>query len=117
MRTEKVTMLAVGAVLFVGATFASAYPRLWIFNNYPMRDPDVWPSVSNMIERAVADFAARGITIDLANSIIVGDTEKDIETGINAGIGRKILVRSGHAIDESATKADEIGDSLADVKG
>ena len=47
-------MLAVGAVLFVGATFASAYPRLWIFNNYPMRDPDVWPSVSNMIERAVA---------------------------------------------------------------
>ena len=69
-----------------------------------------------MIERAVADFAAKGIAIDLAKSIIVGDTEKDIETGINAGIGKRILVRSGHAIpDESATKADVIVDSLADV--
>ena len=71
-----------------------------------------------MIERAAADFAAKGITIDLRRSLIVGDTEKDIETGINAGIGRKILVRSGHAIpDESASKADEIVDSLADVEG
>ena len=70
-----------------------------------------------MIERAVADFAAKGITIDLSRSLIVGDTEKDIETGINAGIGRKILVRSGHAIDEAATKADEIVDSLAAVEG
>ena len=71
-----------------------------------------------MVERAVADFAAKGITIDLSRSILVGDTEKDIETGINAGIGRKILVRSGHAIpDERASKADVIVDSLADVKG
>ena len=70
-----------------------------------------------MIERAVADFAAKGMTIDLKRSMIVGDTERDIETGINAGIGRKILVRSGHEIDESATKADEIVDSLADVTG
>ena len=70
-----------------------------------------------MIERAVADFAAKGMTIDLKRSMIVGDTERDIETGINAGIGRKILVRSGHAIDESATRADEIVDSLADVEG
>ena len=69
-----------------------------------------------MIERAVADFAARGITVDLARSVIVGDTEKDIETGINAGIGTKILVRSGHPIpDEAATRADVILNSLADV--
>lgn len=71
-----------------------------------------------MIERAIADFAAKGIVIDLQRSMIVGDTEKDIETGINAGIGRRILVRSGHAIpDESASNADEIVDSLADVTG
>ena len=69
-----------------------------------------------MIERAVADFAAKGITVDLPRSIIVGDTEKDIETGINAGIGTKILVRSGHAIpDETASRADAIVDSLAEA--
>ena len=71
-----------------------------------------------MIDHAVADFATKGITIDLSRSLIVGDTEKDIETGINAGIGRKVLVRSGHTIpDESASNADEIVDSLADVTG
>ena len=70
MRTEKVAALAVGAVLFAGAAFASAYPRLWIYNNYPMRDPDNWLSVSNMIERAVA-AGYNGVLLegDLENAV------------------------------------------------
>jgi histidinol phosphatase-like enzyme len=54
--------------------------------------------------------------VDFFQSILVGDKESDIESGINAGIGRVILVRSGHAIDEEKTKAMEIIDGLWDLK-
>lgn len=74
-----------------------------------MRKPDI-----GMIEKAVSDFALKGIEIDLSGSIIVGDTENDIKTGINAAIGTKVLVRSGHGIDEENTCADIVADSLAD---
>lgn len=67
-----------------------------------------------MIEKAVSDFAERGIEIDLSQSVIVGDTERDMQTGANAKIGTKILVRSGHPIDENNTCADIIADSLSD---
>lgn len=73
------------------------------------RKPDI-----GMVEKAVADFAERGIEIDLSESVIAGDTERDMQTGVNARIGKKILVRSGHPIDESDTCADIIADSLAD---
>lgn len=52
--------------------------------------------------------------IDLSVSYIVGDKESDILAGINAGVGRSILVRCGHSIDEVNTQADEIFDSLYD---
>ncbi len=73
------------------------------------RKPDI-----GMLEKAVADFAERGIEIDLSQSVIVGDTERDMQTGANAEIGKKILVRSGHPVDENNTCADIIADSLAD---
>ena len=58
----------------------------------------------------------RGINIDLKNSVMIGDTERDIETGIHAGIGTKVLVRSGHAIpDEARSRADVICDTLAEL--
>jgi D-glycero-D-manno-heptose 1,7-bisphosphate phosphatase len=61
-----------------------------------------------MIQQAAQDFGE----IDFSQSILVGDKESDIESGINAGIGRVILVRSGHAIDEDNTLATEIIDGL-----
>jgi len=60
-----------------------------------------------MIEQAKIDF-----NIDLKESIIVGDKESDILTGKNAGIGRTILVRSGHLVDEAKTVADAVYDNL-----
>ncbi|WKV08003.1 HAD hydrolase-like protein [Thermoanaerobacterium sp. CMT5567-10] len=50
----------------------------------------------------------KDFNINLDKSIIVGDKEIDIQTGKNAGIGKCILVRSGHQVDEDKTKADII---------
>lgn len=56
--------------------------------------------------------AQRDLDIDMQNSILVGDKESDIEAGINAGVGKNILVRSGHKIDERSTMADEVFESI-----
>ena len=56
--------------------------------------------------------AARDFEIDFASSVLVGDKEADIEAGKAAGIGRCILARSGHAVDESKTRADAVVDSV-----
>ncbi len=53
--------------------------------------------------------------ISLAESILIGDKESDIEAGINAGICMNILVRSGHIVDETATKASLVVDSIKDI--
>jgi len=37
--------------------------------------------------------------IDLTKSILVGDKNSDIESGINAAIGSNYLISTGHAID------------------
>lgn len=71
---------------------------------------------TGMIEKAVSDFAAKGIEIDLAASLMVGDTENDILTGKNAGIGKCVLVRTGHPADEKNTAADTVIDSIADIE-
>lgn len=60
-----------------------------------------------MIVDAVKDF-----DIDLNESIIIGDKEIDAQTGKNAGIGKCVLVRTGHKIDEHVTVADEVFDNL-----
>ncbi len=61
-------------------------------------------------------FDARDqFNIDLANSILVGDKNVDIEAGIAAGVRINILVKSGHKIDEEFVEADYIIDSLGDT--
>ena len=58
--------------------------------------------------------AARDFDINLGESIIVGDKEIDILAGKKSGIGKCVLVRSGHVIGEK-TSADIIYDDLYDV--
>ena len=83
-----------------------------VIEKYKKASPERKPA-PGMITRAVRDFAEKGINIDIKKSVIIGDTERDIETGINAGIGTKVLVRSGHKIpDEAESRADIISDSL-----
>ncbi|WP_261925099.1 D-glycero-beta-D-manno-heptose 1,7-bisphosphate 7-phosphatase [Shewanella sp. NFH-SH190041] len=60
--------------------------------------------------------AARFLKIDLSQSVMVGDKAADMQAGIAAGIGTKILVRSGKAVDDTATElADVVLDSINDV--
>lgn len=63
-----------------------------------------------MILQAKEEF-----NIELGESILIGDKETDIETGINAGIKINILVRSGHRINEESTKATLVVDSIKDL--
>jgi len=59
--------------------------------------------------------AQKEFGIDLENSWLIGDKESDIEAGINAGVGTLVIAKSGHQIDESATKADLVVDSIAQL--
>ena len=51
--------------------------------------------------------------IDMDNSWMLGDKETDIQAANNAGITNTILVRSGHIIQESKSKAKFIIDSIS----
>ena len=52
--------------------------------------------------------------INMTNSWLIGDKEDDIIAGISSGILNTILVRSGHKINESSTKAKFIINSIQD---
>ena len=105
------TQLLKDRAVIDGIYFCPYHPEA-VVEKYKKDSPERKPS-PGMIERAVEDFAQKGINIDLKKSLMIGDTERDMETGINAGVGRKVLVRSGHTIpDEGESRADIITDSI-----
>jgi len=53
--------------------------------------------------------------ISKKDSWMIGDSERDIEAAIMAGITNNILVRSGHPISETTTKASTVIDSIKDI--
>ena len=56
------------------------------------------------------------LSIDMASSYIVGDKIEDLQAGIAAGVGHKILVRSGKPVTaEGETLADAVLESLAEL--
>jgi D-glycero-D-manno-heptose 1,7-bisphosphate phosphatase len=58
--------------------------------------------------------AARELSLDLGDSVIVGDRLSDVRAGRAAGVGRCVLVRSGHALEAGdAQQADAVYDDLA----
>lgn len=58
--------------------------------------------------------AARELSLDLAASVIVGDRLTDVQAGRAAGVGRCVLVRSGHPLEPGdAPQADAVYDDLA----
>ena len=57
--------------------------------------------------------AAKDLKIDLANSYMVGDKAGDLQAAKAAGVGHKVLVRTGKTVTEEAIAlADEVQDSL-----
>ncbi|MEC5321298.1 D-glycero-beta-D-manno-heptose 1,7-bisphosphate 7-phosphatase [Brenneria populi subsp. brevivirga] len=60
--------------------------------------------------------ARRHLNIDMAASYMVGDKAEDIQAGAAAGVGTKILVRTGKPITEQGEAlADGVIDSLAEL--
>ncbi len=59
--------------------------------------------------------AAEKHQIDLSRSLMIGDKEADIQAGRAAGVAKTVLVRSGHPIDEQASRADYVIDSLGEL--
>lgn len=59
--------------------------------------------------------AARELHLDLAASVMVGDRASDVQAGRAAGVGRCLLVRSGHGVStDDAALADAVHADLAD---
>ncbi len=83
-----------------------------VIAEYKKYSPDRKPG-DGMIKRAIEDSQKKGIIIDLESSILVGDKLSDIEAGKKAGVGKNILVRSGHKEDLDSHIPDIITDSLA----
>ena len=48
---------------------------------------------------------------------MIGDKESDIQAAKNSDVGKTILVRSGHSINELKTDAKYIVDSIKQSKG
>ena len=46
--------------------------------------------------------AAHELHLDLAESVLIGDKLSDIVAGLKAGVGRTVIVESGHAVDAAA---------------
>lgn len=65
---------------------------------------------AGLINKVIKDY-----NVDLKNSLMIGDKEIDIQTGKSSGIGKNILVRSGHKIEENNTQADMIFDNIYEV--
>lgn len=108
---EYMTLLLKDRAVIDGIYYCPYHPEGSV-EEYKKDSPERKPA-PGMITRAVSDFAKKGINIDLTDSVIIGDTERDIETGINAGVGTTVLVRSGHKIpDEKKSRADIITDSI-----
>ncbi|QTF07309.1 D-glycero-beta-D-manno-heptose 1,7-bisphosphate 7-phosphatase [Brenneria izadpanahii] len=60
--------------------------------------------------------AQRHLNIDMAASYMVGDKAEDMQAAIAAGVGTKVLVRTGKPITElGESLADDIINSLADL--
>ena len=54
--------------------------------------------------------------INMKNSWMIGDSERDITAASLAGITNTIIVRSGHKIDEEHSQAKFLLNSIKDIK-
>lgn len=113
-RLHQYMINCISDITHIDAIYYCPFHEDGIIEEYKKYSPDRKPG-GGMIEKAVSKFREKGIEIDLKNSIIVGDKLSDIEAGINAGVGKRVLVRSGHKIDESTPLPHIILNSLRDL--
>lgn len=74
-------------------------------------DCDCRKPAPGMLLQAIREYG-----IDPARSLMLGDKGADMQAATAAGVGRRILVRSGQAFTaQDAAQADEVWDSLHDA--
>lgn len=54
-------------------------------------------------------------SVDMQNSIMIGDKITDIEAGLSAGVGQVFLVKTGHRINRASSLKHQIKSDLLDV--
>ncbi len=60
-------------------------------------------------------LAQQELGIDMSRSYMVGDKPSDLKAAINAGVGHKIMVRTGKPVTETGSGlADALYDNLHD---
>jgi D-glycero-D-manno-heptose 1,7-bisphosphate phosphatase len=60
--------------------------------------------------------AARELDLDLPSSVLIGDKASDIQAGRAAGVGRTVIVESGHALEPAARReADFVAAGLLEA--
>ena len=96
---KKSTFAIVCASMLAGAAQSAAYPKMWVRNDYHMKDADSWEKVSNVVVRA----AAAGYT-----GILTG---KGLENAMN-GWDKKSLANYAKLRDLCAAKGLEIIPSI-----
>ncbi|MDE6886747.1 MAG: HAD family hydrolase [Helicobacteraceae bacterium] len=97
--------------------FSFCFDKIYFCAHKPQENCTCRKPKAGMIEQASSEF-----NIDLASSYIIGDKESDIEAGINAKIGTKILFskvafkklskENSKYEDNKISKADFIIDNL-----
>ncbi|KZK73790.1 MAG: D,D-heptose 1,7-bisphosphate phosphatase [Pelodictyon luteolum] len=68
---------------------------------------------TGMVERAIADFKAEGLTVDRDASFFIGDKLIDVECGLRASL-HPILVRTGHNEEEICRRLGVVPEFVAD---
>lgn len=77
----------------------------------PKTDCDCRKPNAGMLLSAVEEY-----NIDVTQSWMIGDKERDIEAGINAGIHQNILITGKKGENPNETKADYVVDHLQEIQ-
>ncbi len=114
-RVDEINTLMQSMLAPKGATldalyYAPSHP------SYPDADCDAlkrWRKPdTGMVEQAISDFAAQGLTIDLTRSFFIGDKQIDVECGLRAGL-RAILVKTGYGEAEKCQEKNTLPEFIA----
>jgi len=107
--TEWMVQEFAGQQIQIARVYYCPYHPIHGIGEYKRDSPDRKPN-PGMLLRAQAD-----LDLDLASSILIGDSPSDVRAGNRAGIGTTILLRSGVA-NEDMQEAQYRSDSLEDIR-
>lgn len=88
--------------------FCPFHPEFGI-GEYKMESPFRKPNPGMILQ------ATQELKINLAESLLVGDKDSDIEAGINAGVGRNVLFRHNQSDVGSDKKATKVVTDLTSI--